>query len=223
MPPTAEERLLGELRRQALELPAGARLPSVRELSRRHRASPVTVAGAMARLAAEGLAIPRPGRGTFVAQRADRSAEPPDLAWQAVALGPAAVDSGGLEALLADGHGDAILLSSGFPGEELLPLKALAAATARAARRPGAWGRPPTEGTEELRAWFARDAGGTASPGDVLITAGAQAALATLMRALGRRGDPIVVESPTYVGALAAARAVGLVPVPVPVDHDGVR
>ncbi|HLJ02536.1 MAG TPA: PLP-dependent aminotransferase family protein, partial [Solirubrobacteraceae bacterium] len=147
----------------------------------------------------------------------------PDLAWQAVALGPAIVDSGGLEALLADGGEDAILLSSGFPGEELLPVKALAAATSRAARRPGAWGRPPAEGTEELRSWFARDTGAAVDPADVVITAGAQAALATLMRALGRPGDPIVFESPTYLGALAAARAVGLVPVPVPVDHEGVR
>jgi DNA-binding transcriptional MocR family regulator len=223
MPPTAEQRLLEELRRQALELPAGARLPSVRELSRRHRASPVTVAGAFARLAAEGLAVPRPGRGTFVAERPAAAVEPPDLAWQAVALGAATIDSGGLEGLLADGREDTILLSSGFPGEELLPLKALAGAAARAARRPGAWGRPPTEGTEELRAWFARDAGGTVEAADVLITAGAQAALATLMRALGRPGDPIVFESPTYLGALAAARAVGLVPVPVPVDDEGVR
>ena len=126
---TAEQRLLEELRRQALELPAGSRLPSVRELSRRHRASPVTVAGAVARLAAEGLAEPRPGRGTFVAERSAAAAEPPDLAWHAVALGPATVDSGGLEGLLAGGREDTILLSSGFPGEELLPLKALAGAT----------------------------------------------------------------------------------------------
>src|SRR5579859_4547854 len=100
MTTSAEQRLLEDLRCQALELPAGARLPSVRELSRRHRASPVTVAGAVARLAAEGLAVPRPGRGTFVAERPAPTGETPDLGWQAVALGPSTVDSGGLEALL---------------------------------------------------------------------------------------------------------------------------
>ena len=46
----------------------GARLPSVRELAARHRASPVTVTQAIARLAAEGVVEPRPGRGTFVAR-----------------------------------------------------------------------------------------------------------------------------------------------------------
>ncbi len=36
----------------------------------------------------------------------------------------------------------------------------MAAALARAGRRPGAWGRPPLEGLPELREWFARGIGG---------------------------------------------------------------
>lgn len=223
MQETAEDRLFGELRQTALGLDPGSRLPSVRELAREHHVSPVTVAGAISRLAAEGLAVPRPGRGTFVAERPSLVTEAPDYGWQSVALGPPGVDPGGLEALLAHGRGDTIVLSSGFPEEELLPLKALATAAGRAARRPGAWGRPAIEGIEELRTWFARDAGGGVEPGDVMLTAGAQAALATVMRALSRPGDPILVESPTYVGALAAARSVGLVPIPVPVDREGIR
>ncbi len=220
---TAEQRLVEELRRAASGLTAGSRLPSVRELSRAHRASPVTVAGAIARLAAEGLVVPRPGRGTFVAEQASRAGEAADFGWQAVALGPAHTNPSGLEQLLATRREDTIMLSSGFPEEDVLPLKALAAAASRAARRPGAWGRPAIEGIEELRTWFARDAGAGVQPSEVLLTAGAQAALATLMRALGRPGDAIVVESPTYTGALAAARSAGLVPVPVPVDCDGIR
>ncbi len=43
------------------------------------------------------------------------------------------------------------------------------------------------------------------------------------MRALAPPGGPVVVESPTYRGALAAVRAAGLTPVPVPSDADGVR
>jgi DNA-binding transcriptional MocR family regulator len=219
----AEERLLAELRRLAVEQSAGSRLPSVRELSRRHRASPVTVAGAIARLAAEGLAVARPGRGTFVAERPSPPQEPVDLSWQAIALGAAGIDPGGLEALLAFGGEDTIVLSSGFVDGSLLPIAALAAAATRAARRPGAWGRLPVDGLQELRAWFAREAGGGLEAADVFITSGGQSALATSFRALGRRGDPLLVESPTYVGALAAARGAGLVPVPVPVDQDGVR
>jgi DNA-binding transcriptional MocR family regulator len=223
MAPSAEDRLLDQLRGAALELAPGSRLPSARELAKRHHVSPVTVAGAISRLAAEGLAVPRPGHGTFVAERRPAAAAPADFGWQSVALGPALIDPGGLEELLAYAAGDTIMLSSGFPEDDLLPLSALAAAVRRAARRPRAWARPPAPGIDELRAWFAQEAGGAVEPGDVLLTSGAQAALASALRALGRSGDPIIVESPTYLGLLAAARSVGMVPVPVPVDEDGVR
>lgn len=220
----ADERLSSELRGQALALQPGSRLPPVRELARRHRASPVTVARAIARLAGEGLVVPRPGSGTFVADRMSAGdGEAADFSWQPVALGPAILDAGGLELLAAVGGGDTVTLSSGFPDERLLAVRDLAAALGRAARRPGAWGRPPAEGIDELREWFARDAGGMVQARDVMITSGAQTALATVMRALGRPGDPILTESPTYLGALAAARGAGLVPVPVPVDGEGVR
>ncbi len=220
---SAPERLYRELRSQALELAPGDRLPSVRELSRRHRASPVTVTTAFQRLAVEGVLVARPGQGTFVAEVDLSAPEPSDFSWQAVALGPAVVEPGGLEQLLATPSEDTIALSSGFPEEQLLAVRELAAATARAARRPGAWQRPPAEGIDELRAWFARDAGGGVEPRDVMVTTGSQSALATVIRALGRPGDPVILESPTYVGALAAARGARLVPVPVPVDRDGVR
>ncbi|MEV7451477.1 PLP-dependent aminotransferase family protein, partial [Streptomyces nigra] len=55
------------------------------------------------------------------------------------------------------------------------------------------------------------------------ITAGGQSALTTALKALAPPGAPVLVESPTYPGMLAIARAAGLRPVPVPVDADGVR
>ena len=57
---------------------------------------------------------------------------------------------------------------------------------------------------------------------NVLITPGGQAALSAAFRHLCAPGDPVIVESPTYVGALAVARAAGLSMVPVPGDRDGV-
>ena len=79
----------------------------------------------------------------------------------------------------------------------------------------------PSEGSHGLRAHFARAVG--ASVGDVLICSGGQAALAACLRGLAAPGAPVVFESPTYLGALTAARAQGLVPVPAPADADGVR
>jgi DNA-binding transcriptional MocR family regulator len=57
----------------------------------------------------------------------------------------------------------------------------------------------------------------------VLITSGAQAALSAAFRAIVPAGCPVLVESPTYLGALAAARAGRISPVPVPTDAGGVR
>ena len=56
----------------------------------------------------------------------------------------------------------------------------------------------------------------------MLITSGGQGALSAAFRALVPSGAPLLVESPTYPGALAAARAAGIRPVPVPTDQDGV-
>jgi DNA-binding transcriptional MocR family regulator len=202
----------------------------------RHRASPVTVQRALAQLAGEGLVVPRPGRGTFVAEPAAglRAAggftggsvlpRAPDLDWQEIALADRPpLEAGPLDQLLAISSGDAIALTGGYLPPDLQPLAALGSALARAARRPETWGRLPVEGLEPLRAWFAREAGGHVRTHDVVICSGGQAALTTTFRALAARGEPVLVESPTYLGAIAALRAAGLRPVPVPIDQFGVR
>jgi DNA-binding transcriptional MocR family regulator len=188
----------------------------------RHRASPVTVQRAVAALAAEGLVEPRPGRGTFVTGRPAAETSP-DLSWQAVALGARAVDEAPLQELMALPPPGAIPLSSGYLQSELQPVGAVGAALARAARRAGAWERGPVEGREELRAWFAREAGGAFRAHDMVVCPGGQSALSTTLRAFTAPGDAILVEAPTYVGAIIAARAAGLRVVPVPSDADGVR
>ena len=203
----------------------GDRLPSSRSLMECHRVSPVTVSRALALLAAEGLVVTRPGSGTYVAERpaATAPAEPADFDWQAVALGDRTIAAAGVAGLLTPPPAGTIALSGGYLPVSLRPVRALAAALARAARRPDAWDIPPLGGVAELRAWFARGVGGDVTPADVLITGGGQDGLTTVLRALLPPGGPVLVESPTYLGALAAIRAAGLHAVPVPFDRDGVR
>src|SRR4051794_38025225 len=171
MPP---DRIATALRDLATSLPEGARLPSVRELMRAHGASPVTVQRAMAALAAEGIVVPRPGRGTFVAASPTRADGASDLAWQEVALGAPRVDSGPLAELLTMPPEGTLSLSSGYLDPRLQPTAALAASLARAGRRPGAWERGAVEGVGALRAWFAREAGGRFAGHDVVVCPGGQ-------------------------------------------------
>ena len=201
----------------------GDRLPSVRELMRRHGAGPATVQRAVHGLARRGLVEARPGRGTFVAAAAAAPAAAPDHDWQTVALGARPLDASALELLLRPPPPGTIVLSTGYLPEELQPRGALGQALARAARRPGAWGPMPAEGVAELRALHAAWLGGGATAGDVLVTDGGQAALTACLRGLAPAGGAVIVESPTYLGALAAAHAASLVPVPVPSDAQGIR
>ncbi|MFG3708346.1 PLP-dependent aminotransferase family protein [Micromonospora sp. NPDC047670] len=219
---SAVERVIQDLRGLVADADPGDRLPSVRELTARHHASPVTVTEAIRQLAAQGLVEARSGRGTFVAAAPTRQ-RVSDLSWQTVALGPRPAGEEDMQALLALPPAGAIPLSGGYLDPDLQPAAALGAALARAARQPASWQRGPAEGREDLRAWFARETGGGLSASDVVICPGGQAALSSALRALAAAGDTLLVESPTYLGALATARAAGLRVVPVPADADGVR
>ncbi|MEU6221414.1 PLP-dependent aminotransferase family protein [Streptomyces sp. NPDC047022] len=221
------ERLRSELNRYS----PGEKLPSSRTLVERFRVSPVTVSRALGQLAAEGLVVTRPGAGAFRAQPRAESPAAGDTAWQEVALSadasaevvPRSVDASGVLISLAAPPAGVVEFNGGYLHPSLQPERAMGAALSRAGRRPGVWARPPVEGVAELREWFARGIGGAITAADVLITAGGQSALTTALRALAPPGAPVLVESPTYPGMLAIARAAGLRPVPVPVDADGVK
>ncbi|GAA5213886.1 aminotransferase-like domain-containing protein [Streptomyces thinghirensis] len=223
--------LANQLRRELDRYSPGGKLPSSRALVDRFRVSPVTVSRALAQLAAEGLVVTRPGAGAFRARQRESAVPSGDTSWQEVALSadgaadlvPRSVDASGVLVSLAAPPPGVVEFNGGYLHTSLQPERAMAAALSRAGRRPGAWGRPPMEGLPELREWFARSIGGAITAAEVLITAGGQSALTTALRALAPPGTAVLVESPTYPGMLAIARAAGLRPVPVPVDADGVR
>ncbi|WP_329226231.1 PLP-dependent aminotransferase family protein [Streptomyces canus] len=223
--------LAEQLRRELDRYSPGGKLPSSRALVDRFRVSPVTVSRALAQLAAEGLVVTRPGAGAFRAAARPLAAPAGDTSWQEVALSadgaadlvPRSVDASGVLVSLAAPPPGVVEFNGGYLHPSLQPERAMSAALARAGRRPGAWGRPATEGLPELREWFARNIGGAVTAAEVLIASGGQSALTTALRALAPPGAPVLVESPTYPGMLAIARSAGLRPVPVPVDADGVK
>ncbi|MFW0795379.1 PLP-dependent aminotransferase family protein [Gordonia sp. CPCC 205515] len=209
-------RIARHLRSLAAAADAGTKLPSTRALAERFGAGPVTVQRALAQLVAEGVVETRSGAGTFVRKR-QAAVAPVDVSWQTAALGPERPGMPTIGSSMRQIPHDSIAMHSGYPEAELMPLKEVRSGFARIARRDDAFTRPPTAGLPDLRRWFVDDLGADGwRDTDAVITSGGQAALAATFRALTTPGDAIVMESPTYWGAIAAARQAGLVIVPVP-------
>lgn len=201
--------------------PDQSRLPSVRDLAREVGASPVTVQRVVAEFVRAGLVEALPGRGTFVCRRP--SPERIDVGWQDIVLATRPPIADGLQVLLRMPSERLVNLASGYPDDGISASRPLAAAAARVSHRPGTWGRADPEGLLSLRRWFADDSGTHAEPSEVLVTSGGQAALSMVFRAIAPPGSVVLVESPTYLGALAAIRAAGLRPAPLPTDEGGLR
>jgi DNA-binding transcriptional MocR family regulator len=221
---SSELRVTQYIRALASGAAVGMRLPSVRALIRDLGVSPVTVQLALDRLTREGVIETRPGHGTFVAPQPQEAATArADFSWQTAALGPARFSLRGLAGMMAPTPAGALPLNKGYLPPALQAGTLLAAAGARALRRPGIWEPMPADGLAALRNWFAQEVCGAFQAQDVIICPGTQAAIATAFRALAVPGEPVLFESPTYTGGMATAEAAGLQIVPVPADEQGVR
>lgn len=226
MSDSSSARIAAGLREWIAATPPGARLPSTRALVARYGASPVTVQKALRTLASQGMVESRPGVGTFV--RAVPVARPHDYGWQTAALGTPPHRGPRMPSALRTTPNDVIALHSGYPDRELLPERLVRAAFTRAARGGSAVARPPVAGLPEVQAWFAAELGAAApvgvappAPSDVVVFPGSQSGLSTAFRALVGAGGPLLVESPTYWGAILAAAQAGVRVVPVPSGAGG--
>ncbi|WZH51841.1 MAG: PLP-dependent aminotransferase family protein [Nocardioides alkalitolerans] len=219
-------RIVAALRGLVADAAPGSRLPSTRALVAEHQASPVTVQKALRTLAAQGLVESRPGSGTFV--RAVRTVRPAEHGWQTAALRAAPALGSPVSATMRDVPNDVIELQSGYPARDLLPERLVRAALARAARADAALARSPVAGLPELQGWFATELARATptgltppAPADVTVLPGSQSGLSSIFRSLVGADRPLLVESPTYWGALTAAASAGVRVVPVPSGPEG--
>lgn len=214
-----------DLQRWIDDAAPGAQLPSSRSLVAEYGASPVTVQKALHALSARGVVETRPGVGAFV--RARRAARPADYGWQTGALSALPGVPGRVAAPLRSPGDDTIALHSGYPDRSLLPERLVRSAFTRAARTDAVVHRASVGGLPELRAWFAAELGGPESPGggpvaaDTVIVPGSQSGLSVLLRSLVGRGNTLLIESPSYWGAIIAAADAGIRLHPVPTGPDG--
>ena len=121
-----------------------------------------------------------------------------------------------------------ISFAGGLPAPEVFPVERFEEACEKVLSEHSALALQygPTEGCEALRAMIARHMaryGIHAKVDNVLITSGSQQALDLIGKLFINSGDRVLVEAPTYLGALQAFSVYGAQYLSVPVDADGLR
>ncbi len=202
-------------------LPAGARLPTIRHLADQLGVTRLTVQTAYAELQSGGWIEATIGRGTYVSIQAQSA---PPFAASTPDFTPAAV----IGDILQIGHGRTKQsLASASPDPLLFPADEFWACLADLRQQASAIaGYGPAQGDAQLRVALAdhlRERDIHASPGDILVTSGVTQGLALAAAALAQPGDVVLVEQPTYIGFLHQLRMAGLQPVSVPLDAGGIR
>jgi 2-aminoadipate transaminase len=128
--------------------------------------------------------------------------------------------------VLASGR-DVISFAPGYPAPETFPWDEFAdiAATLLASRDGGVLQYGPTRGYRPLLdaiTGIMRERGITTAIEDLLITTGSQQGLDLVARVFVDPGDVVLVELPTYVGAISAFRNLQAALVGVPQEADGI-
>jgi 2-aminoadipate transaminase len=219
------------------ELAEGTRLPTERALAQELGLNRTTVMNAYNELASEGLVERHVGRGTLVRRSyfdlEDEHFDTPIPSWL-IGL------SAGEEAMLGpDAHvlseiasmrerKDIISFAAGSPAPDLLPAELLSSILTEnlLADRQHALGYCPVEGLQSLRRGIAarmRRRGVAVDFQQTLILSGSTQGLGLLGRFLLSPGDEVVVEVPSYLGAIQTFRALGARVIGVPLDSEGIR
>src|SRR5581483_6175581 len=226
-------RQLYEQMREAIlagTLPESTRLPPERTMSERLGVNRSTIVHAYRELAADGLIEQRVGSGSRVAGRArlGPSERGPSVPWW-VTLPPWRVGEfptilGELAAKQEPGR---ISFVQGVAPDQPSPLDELAKCFSRVAGDPRfilSYG--DSEGYEPLRQAIAQRMdvrGAQTRSKDVIVITGSTQGIMVVAQSLAEPGDEIIVETPSYPGALQIFQICGLRAIPVPVDEDGMR
>ncbi len=222
--PSLQRQLLRRLRDAILggAMPAGTRLPGTRALAETLGVSRNTTAAVYEQLVAEGF-LQSDRRGTRVVGLSRpapprRRTAPPAVAQRLGRIRPSLVGTGESEGF-----------RPGVPALSHFPVDAWRHAIDRALRRAGrellAYGDPLGESAlrESIARHLAVTRGVRCDPEQIVITEGAQGAIALCAQLLTNPGDTVWVEEPGYRGARTAMQAADLDVVPMPVDAEGLR
>jgi 2-aminoadipate transaminase len=219
------------------ELTEGTRLPTERALASELGVNRTTVMNAYNELASEGLIEGHVGRGTLVKRgdirNEDEFSEQELSSWmfglltgEELALGP---DARVISEMASMGERQEVIsFATGAPPPDLLPAELLSKIvdTELLDARQSALGYCPVEGLQSLRREIAarmRSRGVAVDFRHIMILSGSTQGIGLIARLMLNQGDEVIVETPTYLGAIQAFRALGGRVIGIPTDKDGMR
>ncbi|MFZ6029681.1 MAG: PLP-dependent aminotransferase family protein [Chloroflexota bacterium] len=217
-------------------LPPETRLPASRALASDLGVNRLTVETAYAGLEAEGLVFSRAGSGTYVASPVQpatarpAASAPPCPGWQQrLRLHPRLEQAPNPAVLLqCSGHGNPIDLSDGTGAPAQFPAQEFGKFVQQVMRRKeqNAFGYGDPRGYAPLRETIAQV---VASQGlglrgeNILITSGSQQGISLACHVILQPGDCVLVEEPTYSGALDLFHAYRAAVIGIPMDEQGMK
>ena len=197
-------------------LPVGTKLLPERELASLLEVSRTTIINAYRLLEERGLVSTRIGSGTYVADLNVADQQTNDMPWEQL-FSPHYKSplSSLLRSLVATPTADeTISFAAGMPDPALYDLKIIEKALVNGnfGLEAADYGHIPIEGYPPLRrsmATWQTTQGICTTPDNILIVSGSQQGLYLIVKALVEPGDYVIVESPTYLGAIQVLEAAG--------------
>lgn len=207
-------------------LTPGTRLPSERELAKLLNVSRTTAINTYRNLETEGYVHSKTGSGTYITfPEADEDTHPA-FSWPQVFIPQNPLPMGSILRELISGpvSEDTIALDAGLPDPALYPMQLLQQAASRCLQKASSrhFGHLPTEGFAPFRsslATFMASKNIETTPGHIMVTTGSQQALYLLVKVLLEPGDSVLVQSPTYIGALQMLQSAGVRLLSLPGDR----
>lgn len=208
-------------------LEEGSKLPSVRSLSKQLEVSLVTAVKAYKQLEQDGFATSIQGKGTFVKAKISEKKKVeaiPSYDWQ-LSLQDYLPRSQFARYHIAP---QKVHLSSSMIDPKLLPNRYFEHEVQQVlSENPellSIYGN--VQGDNQLRSEmsaYLKRSGVTSTPENILVTSGLQQSIDLIARTFVGPGDVVVMEAPTYPGAIDIFRGRGATILTVPVDKDGMR
>jgi 2-aminoadipate transaminase len=234
------------------ELAEGSRLPPERAMAKELGVNRTTIMNAYNELASEGLIERHVGRGTLV-KRAYFNQEETSFyqdmpSWLLGLASPQYPQSETKQntigitgqyqlyannvEMLVDGkegkNGEMISFAQAAPALDLFPVEQIRTLINEGLMdaRQSAFGYCPVEGLQSLRRGIAermRKRGVSVDVSNILILSGSTQGIGLIGRFLLHPGDEVVVEVPTYLGAIQTFRELGAKIIGIPTDNEGMR